>query len=427
MAAPTHDAPRPRKPRKESVEIEGRVLPVSPVLDALFYWMAERDAIRRRKAAGEAAPWTNDPILAEYKFTNVFRVFDRTSQYVLRNVINRGSQDLYETCFRVMLFRSFNRISTWELLDSELDLTWANFNYNAYRRVLQEGDVDGAIYGHAYILIAPNAYGGRKSYENHLGLLQHMLEDGLPEKLVNAACMKEAESIVSSYKGMGPFLSFQLLLDLNMTPHFQFSEDEWAICGPGAAEGLQKIFGCGVKGIELEVMKYLRDTQYKHWERLGITDLPRLHDGRLGIALVDLEHSLCECEKYARVKYPRISGKRKTYKRLYLATELPLDLVLPEKWTPRGGTSGTPISISHLPDNEPLTELEDSDPEYEISHIVREALIPEGGMEYLVRWVGWTPEWDLWLAESELRDAPEVLKDWSERRNKRKRRPKKNW
>ncbi|KZT26800.1 hypothetical protein NEOLEDRAFT_1043203, partial [Neolentinus lepideus HHB14362 ss-1] len=381
----------------------------SAVFDTLFYWMAERDAIRRRKLAGEAAPWTKDHILCEYQFTNVFRVFDRTSQYILRKVINQGSQDVYETCFRVMLFRTFNRISTWELLDSELDLTWSNFNFNAYCRVLSRADAP--LYGHAYILPAPNAFGKKRNYQNHLLLLRHMLEDGLPEKLMSAVSMREAQSIISTYIGMGPFLSFQLLLDLNMSAHFHFSEDEWVICGPGAEDGLRKIFGDAVKGIELEVMKYLRDTQFDHWARLGITDLPRLYEGRTGVTLVDLEHSLCECEKYSRVKHPSIKGKRKVIKQVYSASKKSLDLVLPEKWTPRGGTSSAPIFVTHLPD-EPLTELEESDPEYEVSHIIKESQLPEGGMEYLVRWVGWGPEWDLWLPESQLGGATDVLKDW---------------
>ncbi|EPQ57484.1 hypothetical protein GLOTRDRAFT_12858, partial [Gloeophyllum trabeum ATCC 11539] len=272
----------------KTVDIAGRTLPVSPVLDTLFYWMAERDEIRRKKMAGQQAPWTDDNIMSTYRFTNVFRVFDRTTQYIVKNVINRGSPDLYETCFRVMLFRSFNRISTWDLLESELDLTWANFNFGAYCKVLGRANEDGVpIYGHAYILPAP-ALGKKRNYENHLLLLQQMLKDGLPDSLSGAADLEEAWKLISSYMGMGVFLSFQLLLDLNMTAHFNFSEDQWAICGPGAASGLRKIFGSHVAGIETEAMKYLRDTQYEHWARLGITELPRLHSERVGVTLVDL-------------------------------------------------------------------------------------------------------------------------------------------
>jgi hypothetical protein len=41
-----------------------------------------------------------------------------------------------------------------------------------------------------------------------------------------------------------------LLLDLNMCDHFNFSEEKWAAPGPAAGDGLVRIFGKQVKGVE---------------------------------------------------------------------------------------------------------------------------------------------------------------------------------
>ena len=51
----------------------------------LFTYMLERENIRRRKEAGDPAPWTDDPILREFSFTNVRRSDDRTTRDLMAN------------------------------------------------------------------------------------------------------------------------------------------------------------------------------------------------------------------------------------------------------------------------------------------------------------------------------------------------------
>ena len=58
-----------------------------------------------------------DPVLAAYKFTNGYRASDRVSQYLIRSVIYAGSQKPGELFFRTLLFKLFNRITTWELFE----------------------------------------------------------------------------------------------------------------------------------------------------------------------------------------------------------------------------------------------------------------------------------------------------------------------
>jgi 5-hmdU DNA kinase-like protein len=52
---------------------------------ALLNFIAERELIRRRRAAGEPMPWTNDPILQTWSFTNVRREDDRVTRSVATN------------------------------------------------------------------------------------------------------------------------------------------------------------------------------------------------------------------------------------------------------------------------------------------------------------------------------------------------------
>ena len=50
------------------------------VFDTYWGFAAERQEIFFRRMAGAAPPWTADPILREFKFTNAYRASDRVSQ-----------------------------------------------------------------------------------------------------------------------------------------------------------------------------------------------------------------------------------------------------------------------------------------------------------------------------------------------------------
>ncbi|TFY63010.1 hypothetical protein EVJ58_g3497 [Rhodofomes roseus] len=195
-------------PRPKFAVIDEQRFPVSPVLDTLFYFMAERHRIFLRRTSGEERPWTDDEILQKYPFTNVFRVYDRTTQYVLRHVVNQGSQDLHESCFRVILFRMFNKIETWKHLKQQIgELTWADFDVHTYEKVL--GAVSGPLYGPAYICPAPNNIGGKFNYARHLRLVQLLMEENLPKQLKRFRYLKDAHGWLLLFPSMGDFTALQ--------------------------------------------------------------------------------------------------------------------------------------------------------------------------------------------------------------------------
>ena len=55
----------------------------------LFFWlMHERMAIwKRRFIDKKDRPWTENEILRDYKFTNVYRELDRNSQWQIKNIL----------------------------------------------------------------------------------------------------------------------------------------------------------------------------------------------------------------------------------------------------------------------------------------------------------------------------------------------------
>lgn len=203
-----------RPPARRFVVIAGVRLPVSPILDTMFYWIYERHELFLRRLEGQPPPWTDDVILRNHRFTNVSRTYDRATQFLIRDVINIGDQDHEELVFRTILFRLFNRISTYEYLERHCGpLTIANFNVKRWSVALRRLQRTGApLYTGAYQINWPN-FGAetadKPSYEKHFILIQHMLHDGLPEKLRNSVRIQDAFNCIRIYPSCGQFISYQ--------------------------------------------------------------------------------------------------------------------------------------------------------------------------------------------------------------------------
>ncbi len=190
-----------------------------------------------------------------------------------------------------------------------------------------------------------------------------------------------------------------------MLPDFNWDEDEWVALGPGSTACLLKMFGPDVKGCEQEVMRHMRDDQMRYFSQFGLheEEIPQLCPERgPGLTLVDIEHALCECEKYSRAVYPDIKGRRQSAGRKYVPKDTPVTDELPEKWRTqrRKKTWIQPAAV-------------DGDDSYEVAHVVREKGKNEESPSYVIRWAGCGPEWDSVLSEADLETgAPDVVRAW---------------
>ena len=166
------------------------------VYDLYWNFAYERQNIFWKKLKGEKEPWTQDQILQTYKFCNSYRVNDRVSQYLLKHVIYNGvkySDD--DVVFRIVLFKLFNKESTWEVLIQHFhDITLDSFDVEKYSLVLKQVlDSGVSIYNDAYISCANKAFGYDKKHDNHLALLYQMfVKDQLGNKIIKCKTMKEA-------------------------------------------------------------------------------------------------------------------------------------------------------------------------------------------------------------------------------------------
>ncbi len=300
--------PRPIK-RCTSIGTQGRWLPATPtkVFDTYWRFAAERHRVFLRRCRGEAPPWTSDPILQRHKFTNAYRAADRTSQYLLKKVIYKGDQSPAEVFFRTLLFKFFNRVETWELLQRELgEVRWATFALERYDKVLCRSMARGdKIYSAAYIMPAAERVSGVRKHVTHLRLLERMMEEGLPDRLLRARSMKEAFESLRVYPMMGNFLAYQYVTDLNYSSHLAFSEMEFVVPGPGARDGIRKCFDSLGGASEADIIRLVAERQSDEFEARGIE-----FQGLWGrpLQLIDCQNLFCEVDKYARLFHPDVAG-----------------------------------------------------------------------------------------------------------------------
>lgn len=307
----------------------------SCVYDTYWRFAAERQAMYLRRLGDPRGPWTADPVLRNYRFTNAYRAADRVSQYLIREILYREdrSQVPVEVFFRTLLFKLFNKIETWRYLERVLGpLSWQSADLNGISLALGSlRDRGERVYSAAYIMPAP-AFGHERKHDNHLALLARMIEDGLPARLGKARSLRAAYEMIRPYPGLGPFLAFQYVIDLNYSPLLDFDEADFVVAGPGALDGIAKCFTEIGRLAPADVIYRTVDLQRAEFARLELG-----FDGLFGRPLqpIDCQNLFCEISKYARVAHPEVRGvsARKRIKQAYRpspeAQERP---VFPPRW-----------------------------------------------------------------------------------------------
>jgi hypothetical protein len=304
----------------------------SIVFDDYWKFAAMRQEIFHQRAAGVPPPWTKDRVLLRHRFTNAYRAADRVSQYLIRNVAYAGDQSEDELVFRIVLFKLFNRISTWELLKKRVgEIATASFDLTLYDSVLTTAFESGIrLYSAAYIM-PPAARNAKRKHTTHLQLVHEMLSSHLPTRLLACESMNEAFLLLRSYPGIGNFLAYQLVTDINYSRAIEFSEMEFVMAGPGALSGIRKCFVDPGDYDASDLIRWTADRQEDEFADRGI----EFRDlwGR-PLQLIDCQNLFCEVDKYARVMHPEATADRgrTRIKQRYSPTGLTLSLWFPPDW-----------------------------------------------------------------------------------------------
>ena len=310
--------------------------PATPtdVFDTYWRFAVERQEIFFRRLVGSPPPWTADAVLRQFKFTNAYRASDRVSQFLIKHVIYEGDQAPDELFFRILLFKLFNKIGTWQLLVEQLGgVRYAEYSFARYDELLSAAISRGqTIYSGAYIMPSGSrAFATTRKHRAHLRLLERMMEDELPLRIADARTMLDGFKLLRSYPMIGDFLAYQYITDLNYSNLTNFGETEFVVPGPGARSGLHKCFSSLGGLSEADLIKVVTDRQREEFARLGLEF--RTLWGR-PLQFIDCQNLFCEVDKYARMKHPEALGigQRTRIKQKFTSNPSPIGYWFPPKW-----------------------------------------------------------------------------------------------
>jgi len=286
-------------------------------LKEFLHFVDEREKVRLKRLSGLPAPWTTDPIINKYKFTNIRRRHDRVSRwiksYLITPAIECGDEYLW---FTLLIARLLNWPPTLAaLLDAGvIPCGPSNFKAELFVEVLENLRSTGhKVYGGAYMLYPTRKDpGGVKSR----AVAEYIIKDVVKRSgAVNAAVWGGIESgehsvelIVSELSkcyGVGTFMAGQVAADLTYTELNFKDVYSWAPLGPGSQQGLNLLTEQALYHLwkQDEFNAVLIELNSSIRERLGIDDL----------TLHDVQNCCCEYSKYIKKK-PDIGKPKSIYK-----------------------------------------------------------------------------------------------------------------
>jgi hypothetical protein len=281
-------------------------------MGGLLYFIWEREAIRLARENGHSAPWTKDPVLAKYKFTNIHRSDDRVSQWVIDKLIEpaiaSGDEHLW---FTLLIARLINWPPTLQALMNKGVIPCApeDFDADMFEHTLERIKNDGKkVYSGAYMLYPTKMEpGGNKSKAVAKYIIGSAIEnaDNVRAALWNADSVMSIEKFVAELSkcfGISTFIAGQVAADLTYTGMDVEDLYTYAPIGPGSSRGLNYLLGRAPFATwkQKEFNAELSNVYGEIVDKLEIVDM----------TLHDVQNCMCEFSKYCRAVLSE--GKPKT-------------------------------------------------------------------------------------------------------------------
>jgi hypothetical protein len=239
--------------------------------DEFVYWIGERRSIYAKKQEGKPWPWTEDTILQTYKFTNVFRELDTTTVWMRENLTNPNLNEPHDKMiYNCALFRMFGTMEMCEAIGG-----WQQVHNPGHLKNIARSRLDNKerVFTGAYIITNQ----GRKDPKENI-------------------VVDEFVAGIWNNRDELSFMAYELVSDLRHTNVLNEAEDilTWANAGPGAKRGLNRIFG--------RPLKFAKNRHGWNGEMKLLLSKVTEYFADSSFEMREIEHSLCEFDKYQRVK-----------------------------------------------------------------------------------------------------------------------------
>ncbi len=300
-----------------------------------FYFIQERMNIFWNKYES-ISPLTNDEVLQKHKFTNVYRALDRVSQYLIRNVIYNTNYAYHEkdVLFRILIFKIFNKIETWEFLEDKLGMiSIETFDLSKINKHLELRKKKTPIFSNAYMMTGTHSKYNHLTFKHEKWLemvKNEILHNKVLDEIVKADSLEKVYKLLRDCSFLGDFLAYQYAIDFNYSSVFDFDEDSFVKAGIGAIRGIKKCFEPLGKNTYEDAIRYTQENFEKYQEKSGFTKFKNLYGREL--KLIDLQNCFCETDKILRVKKPELQVDNVRIKQIYRPINKPINLFFPPKW-----------------------------------------------------------------------------------------------
>ena len=286
-------------------------------MDDFLRFVVERHRVWELRQVGAPAPWTDDPVLATRKFTNVFRILDPGTQFILTDLAYDQWMDDRDILMRLFLYRHTGRIDTWQWLDLALggyptveqleDVRAAWKDYRGAPKVrtrrsdpksanrTTQVDFKRSMFTNAYLVFPQSAVPGTDKLDSIVDLTKRLFTPGSPDDVMPdwlaARTQAQRFKVLRRNKGVGDFMAMQVLTDWGYLCG-EDREDEFLVPGPGSIKGAAAL------DPNAKTMDVVRRVVH---EVRALPDCPRL--GYRVPSLMDIgSNLLCEWSKYVRFR-----------------------------------------------------------------------------------------------------------------------------
>lgn len=220
----------------------------------LVAFMEARHDIYLRRAAGQPKPWTDDAVLRNYRFCNVYRELDSVSVWIRENIMEPYAHHPH-LWFALAVARQINWPETLgELLEEKALLPTLNGRWDPMktRKVMLARQARGEkVYTGAYMLTAMGRAANDPPDKPHYTCVRVLLPVWQGRSEVQEALQTAQPSLegfhaaLLPHKGWGSFVAAQVVADVKHTRQLKDAVDwwTWAASGPGSRRGLNLIVG----------------------------------------------------------------------------------------------------------------------------------------------------------------------------------------
>jgi len=296
-------------------------------LNLFFNMIYDRQMIWKRRFIDKLpAPWTTNDIFNKYKFCNLYREHDRSSQWEIRNIIMDDSLTDKNLIWKILVYRTFNNPETFARAINK----WPNGipnveDYNEDEFAAHIDDIRSMglnPFTNAYS-ISGNIVAG-DSIDNafcHTVIPAiYRSIDAICTILDNADVPEQIVTFLMTLPGASSFMAHEYYQDLTYVSIYtdrtimRFDQNDFTNLGPGSSQGVRLIFP-RLRGAEqLSCYAYLQDIAEEHLEEIGLENgelMPyvswnketRKYDiiTESNLSLNQIEGALCEFSKYMRI------------------------------------------------------------------------------------------------------------------------------